>query len=56
MVLPVTLMSTGGLDMNSIAGDASARHTVPVIDRMMEVLGELETRTAGSASARSPRR
>jgi DNA-binding IclR family transcriptional regulator len=32
---------------DSTAGDASARHTVPVIDRMMEVLGALEHRDSG---------
>lgn len=36
--------STAG---DGIAGEASAKHTVPVIDRMMEVLGELEHQDSG---------
>jgi DNA-binding IclR family transcriptional regulator len=33
--------------MDKLADDASARHTIPVIDRMMDVLGELEHQESG---------
>src|SRR5262249_11524467 len=33
--------------MERMADDASSRHTIPVIDRMMDVLGEIEHQDAG---------
>jgi DNA-binding IclR family transcriptional regulator len=33
--------------MDGIADDASSKHTIPVIDRMMDVLGEIEHQDAG---------
>jgi DNA-binding IclR family transcriptional regulator len=47
MVLPIVSMSTGARTMDDTAGQASAKHTIPVIDRMMEVLGELEHQDDG---------
>jgi len=34
--------------MDTLAADAALKHRIPVIDRMMEVLGELEAREAGA--------
>ena len=33
--------------MNDLAEDAASKHTIPVIDRMMDVLGELAQHEAG---------
>jgi DNA-binding IclR family transcriptional regulator len=45
----MSTLSSKTSSRGAVVGDSTARHTIPVIDRMMDVLGRLEARPAGAS-------
>ncbi len=45
----MSTLSSKASSRGAVVEDATARHTIPVIDRMMDVLGRLESRPAGAS-------
>ncbi|MCZ8103278.1 MAG: IclR family transcriptional regulator [Alsobacter sp.] len=45
----MSTLSSKASSRGSVVGETTARHTIPVIDRMMDVLGRLEARPAGAS-------